>query len=114
MAFRADNHHGKRKFQISNVVKAIWGIDIDNRVFPNLITVDTPYLERENRTEMTLDGRLYKNIAIPGMNRYMINDSGDIYTKRSGKFMIPKQDKDGYLCLSLYNTITGTRDNTRI
>ena len=114
IVFQTDRHCEKHKFQVSNVVKATWDIDIDNRVFPNLITVDTPYLERENRTEMTLDGRLYKNIAIPGMNRYMINDSGDIYTKRSGKFMVPRPDKDGYLYLSLYNTITGTRDNTRV
>ena len=79
-------------------------------MFPNLIIVDKPYLERENRTEMTLDGRLYKNIAIPGMNRYMINDSGDVYTKRSGKFMISHADKDGYLYVSPYNTITKNRE----
>ena len=114
MRMQTDAHCECHKFKVSNIVKDTWGITIHDKIFPNLITEDKPYLERENRTEMILDGRLYKNIAIPGMNRYMINDSGDVYTKRSGKFMIPRPDKDGYLFLSLYNTITGTRDNTRI
>lgn len=102
-------------FKVSNIVRCTWDIIIDDKMFPNLITIDKPYLERENRTEMTLDGRLYKNIAIPGiMNRYMINDSGDVYTKRSGKFMVPRADKDGYLYVPMYNTITKERPQIRL
>ena len=114
MRMQTDAHCEQHKFKVSNIVRDTWGITIDDKVFPNLITEDIPYLERENRTEMILDGRLYKNIAIPGMNRYMINDSGDVYTKRSGKFMIPRSDKDGYLYVPMYSTITKERPQIRI
>lgn len=114
MRMQTDAHCEEHKFKVSNIVRDTWGITIDDKVFPNLITEDTPYLERENRTEMTLDGKLYKNIAIPGMNRYMINDSGDVYTKRSGKFMVPRPDKDGYLYVPMYSTITKERPQIRV
>ena len=114
MRMQTDAHCEQHKFKVSNIVRYTWDIIIDDKMFPNLITVDKPYLERENRTEMTLDGRLYKNIAIPGFNRYMINDTGDVYTKRSGKFMVPRADKDGYLYVSMYNTITKERPQIRL
>lgn len=114
MRMQTDAHCEQHKFKVSNIVRCTWDIIIDDKMFPNLITVDKPYLERENRTEMTLDGVLYKNIAIPGFNRYMINDTGDVYTKRSGKFMISHADKDGYLYVSPYNTITKNREQMRI
>ena len=114
MRMQTDAHCEQHKFKVSNIVRCTWDIIINDKMFPNLITVDKPYLERENRTEMTLDGRLYKNIAIPGFNRYMINDTGDVYTKRSGKFMVPHADKDGYLYVSPYNTITKNREQMRI
>lgn len=44
----------------------------------------------------------------------MINDTGDVYTKRSGKFMVPRPDKDGYLYVSMYNTITKERPQIRL
>ena len=114
MRMQTDAHCEQHKFKVSNIVRCTWDIIIDDKMFPNLITVDKPYLERENRTEMTLDGVLYKNIAIPGFNRYMINDTGDVYTKRSGKFMVPRADKDGYLYVPMYNTITKERPQIRL
>ena len=50
-SFKTANH---------NIINRICGIIIDDKMFPNLITVDKPYLERENRTEMvSKEGDIY-------------------------------------------------------
>ena len=91
-----------------------WNIVIDRKEFSNLIEEDTEYLNRVNRTEMMYNGTLFKNINIPGYENYMVNSVGDIYTKRSGELIVPRPDKDGYLYLCLYNTVTNKRMTVRI
>lgn len=63
---------------------------------------------------MMYNGTLFKNINIPGYENYMVNSVGDVYTKRTGELMVPRPDKDGYLYLCLYNTVTNKRMTVRI
>lgn len=47
---------------------------------------------------------IYKNIK---RNTYFINEDGDIYTRNGNKILIPKSDKNGYLCVRLAITDDG-------
>jgi hypothetical protein len=114
IALQTDKHCEKHKFRVCDLLFKTWNIVVDRKNFPNLIEEDTEYLNRVNRTEMMYNGTLFKNINIPGYENYMVNSVGDIYTKRTGELMVPKYDKDGYLCIGLYSTITGKRINVRI
>lgn len=114
IALQTDKHCEKHKFRVCDLLLKTWDIVVDRKEFPNLIEEDTEYLNRVNRTEMMYNGTLFKNINIPGYENYMVNSVGDVYTKRSGELMVPKYDKDGYLCIGLYSTITGKRINVRI
>ena len=63
---------------------------------------------------MMYNGTLFKNINIPGYENYMVNSVGDVYTKQTGELMVPRPDKDGYLYLCLYNTVTNKRMTVQI
>ena len=114
IVMQTDKHCEKHKFRVCDLLLKTWDIVVDRKEFPNLIEEDTEYLNRVNRTEMMYNGTLFKNINIPGYENYMVNSVGDVYTKRTGELMVPKYDKDGYLCLGLYSTITGKRINIRV
>ena len=114
IALQTDKHCDKHKFRICDLLLKTWNIVVDRKEFPNLIEEDTEYLNRVNRTEMMYNGTLFKNINIPGYENYMVNSVGDVYTKRTGELMVPRSDKDGYLYLCLYNTVTNRRMTVRI
>ena len=114
IVMQTDKHCESHKFRICDLLLKTWNIVVDKKEFPNLIEEDTEYLNRVNRTEMMYNGTLFKNINIPGYENYMVNSVGDIYTKRSGELMVPRPDKDGYLYLCLYNTVTNKRMTVRI
>lgn len=114
IVMQTDKHCESHKFRICDLLLKTWNIVVDKKEFPNLIEEDTEYLNRVNRTEMMYNGTLFKNINIPGYENYMVNSIGDIYTKRSGELMVPRPDKDGYLYLCLYNTVTNKRMTVRI
>ena len=114
IALQTDKHCEKHKFRVCDLLLKTWDIVVDRKEFPNLIEEDTEYLNRVNRTEMMYNGTLFKNINIPGYENYMVNSVGDVYTKRTGELMVPKYDKDGYLYLCLYNTVTNRRMTVRI
>ena len=114
IALQTDKHCEKHKFRVCDLLLKTWDIVVDRKEFPNLIEEDTEYLNRINRTEMMYNGTLFKNINIPGYENYMVNSVGDVYTKRSGELMVPRPDKDGYLYLCLYNTVTNKRMTVQI
>ena len=114
IVMQTDKHCESHKFRVCDLLLKTWNVVVDKKEFPNLIEEDTEYLNRVNRTEMMYNGTLFKNINIPGYENYMVNSVGDVYTKRSGELMVPRQDKDGYLYLCLYNTVTNRRMTVRI
>lgn len=71
----------------------------------------------ETKTEgawVQLDG--YKKLCVCNIldGFYFINEYGEIISKKSGKKLIPKSDKDGYLCLSLCtNETTNGKEHRR-
>lgn len=111
---QTDKHCESHKFRVCDILLHAWNIVVDRKEFPNLIEEDTEYLNRVNRTEMMYNGTLFKNINIPGYENYMVNSVGDVYTKRTGELMVPRPDKDDYLYLCLYNTVTNKRMTVRI
>lgn len=59
--------------------------------------------------ERIINGKIFKKIGIPGFNRYMINNVGDVISVRNSTFVSSSTDKDGYKRISLYSSEDGKR-----
>lgn len=105
----------KHKFRICDLLKYTFNIENhDPKTFDKIIKEDTEFNNRANANEITKNGKIFKVINLPGYSEYMISDDGDVITKRSGELMIPRQDKDGYLYILLWNKMDGVRHTIRI
>lgn len=64
---------------------------------------------RFDEKERIINGVLFKQIGIPGFERYMSDNKGDIISIRNGSFISSNPDKDGYRRIGLYSTIDNKR-----
>ena len=58
----------------------------------------------------------YKELSVCNIlsGYYLINENGEVISKQSRKKLLPKTDKDGYLCLNLCtNELVGEREHKR-